>query len=134
MKLAETTCACGCGERFVPKRRNQKYRSLQCRDAAKNRKGQVVRVPVGLVPATKALLSRRKAGLHRLSKPKHPVLPKIRLAALWLKNRLEEQNKNQGQQRTFSRPKIEAPQPHVRQGVESALYTEPSRVVFGGAI
>jgi hypothetical protein len=68
-------CACGCGERFHPRRGNQKYASRHCRNVAKNKNWTVVRVPKVLVPATKASLARRKAALHRLRREEHPLLP-----------------------------------------------------------
>ncbi len=32
--MNERICACGCGERFVPKRGDQKYKSRECRELA----------------------------------------------------------------------------------------------------
>ncbi len=141
MKYPETPCACGCGERFTPKRKDQKYFSTPCREKAKNQKTVAIRVPVDQCQRIKILIAARRSGVHRLSKPKHPLLPGIRLAALWLKNQLAEQNEIQGQSEGSSTGEFTSPNTDdsgglktpIKESVESANYTDDPRKVFGGA-
>jgi len=89
-------CACGCGENFIPRRRNQKYfDSTKCRERVRQGKSELIRVPIEEVREIKVGIARRKA--------KRSVVPRISstegyesmvsrrailLVASWLKNRL----------------------------------------------
>ena len=92
----ERFCACGCGEIFIPRRRNQKYfDSAKCRERVRQGKSELIRVPIEEVREIKAGIAHRKA--------KRSVVPRISgtegyesmvsrrtifLVASWLKNRL----------------------------------------------
>jgi hypothetical protein len=71
-------CACGCGKLFVPKRKWQKFFSLQCKDNYHN-----------LGPAFGKLEHRGLERLVKLAleqlKPKLPAMVKAHLAALLVK-------------------------------------------------
>ena len=85
-------CACGCQRWFEPKRKTQRFYSPQCRNKAKRLKSVPIKVPTGQCQRIKTLLARQRSGVPRKKGPEHPLLPAIRLAALWFNNRLSEEN------------------------------------------
>jgi hypothetical protein len=56
-----------CRIEFEPKRRNRIYHSRRCRLEAKSEKTVLIRVPADQACYIKAMLARRKSGVHRLS-------------------------------------------------------------------
>ena len=96
----ERFCACGCGQGFVPRRKNQRYFEDRCRERFRQGKMALIRVPIEEIREIKVGIARRKA--------KRSMVPRIggtegyelmvnrlanRLAASWLKCRLLAEQK-----------------------------------------
>ena len=94
----ERFCACGCGQQFEPRRKNQRYFEDRCRESFRQSKMVLIRVPIEEIREIKVGIARRKA--------KRSMVPRIsgtegyelmvnrraiHLAALWLGNRLSEE-------------------------------------------
>ena len=76
---------------FEPLRSNQIYHSWECRLKAKSGTTVLIRVPADQAPYVKTLLAHRRSIAHCFS-PAPGTLPRyFRQAALWLKNRMEQQ-------------------------------------------
>lgn len=86
-------CACGCGLEFKPRRRNQLYMD---RHRKLNTKTTVIRLPIRDAQQIRAKIARQnlhKSGVRGITAKiaAEPGLEyrKLKLAALWLKERLE---------------------------------------------
>jgi len=94
-------CICGCGEWFVPRRKDHRYFRQTCRERSMQRKTVPIRVPISEVGKIKARITHQNA--RKSVVQQFPAIESqklivqrqaIHLAALWLKNRLlEEQRK-----------------------------------------
>jgi hypothetical protein len=82
-----------CGKQFEPSRSNQAYHSTRCRELAKREKHSLLRVHQDGVPSVKAFLARCRRLRSGVTPLPGTALWLFRQAALWLKNRMEQQNK-----------------------------------------
>ena len=97
----ERLCACGCQRWFEPRRKGHRYFGQPCRERAMQRKSVPMRVPISEVGKIKARITHqnaRKSVVQQIPATESRELAVQRqvvlLAALWLKNRLlEEQRK-----------------------------------------
>ncbi len=94
-------CACGCGMRFEARRKGHRYFGQPCRERAMKRKSVPMRVPISEVGKIKAKIvhqNARESVVQQIPATEGRGLAvqrqAIHLAALWLINRLlEEQQK-----------------------------------------
>ena len=98
---SERLCACGCGEWFVPRRKDHRYFGQACRERSMQRKTVPIRVPISEVGKIKARITHqnaRKSVVQQFPAIESRELTVQRRAILlltaWLKCRLlEEQAK-----------------------------------------
>ena len=83
-------CACGCGERFEPNRRSQKYKNERHREKAKVQRMTVIKVPAGQADQIRRYLRRFSANPSGVTPLPGAGLWFARQAALWLEKRLIE--------------------------------------------
>ena len=97
----ERLCACGCGEWFVPRRKDHRYFEQACRERSMQRKTVPIRVPISEAGTIKARITHqnaRKSVVQQFpaTESRELIVQRraILLAVLWLKHRLlEEQGK-----------------------------------------
>ena len=94
----EIECLCGCGQWFEPRRKGHRYLGQACRERAMQRKTVPIRVPISEAGKIKARITHqnaRKSVVQRIPATESRELVVQRrafhLAALWLKNRLSEE-------------------------------------------
>ena len=91
----ERLCACGCGEWFVPRRKDHRYFGQACRERSMQRKTVPIRVPIREAGKIKARITHqnaRKSVVQQFSATESRELVVQRqvfhLAASWFKSRL----------------------------------------------
>ncbi len=96
----ERLCACGCGRGFEPRRKDHQYFGQACRERSMQRKTVPIRVPISEAGKIKARITHqnaRKSVVQQFPATESRGLTVQRqvvlLAALWLKNRLSEEQR-----------------------------------------
>ena len=95
----ERLCACGCGQGFEPRRKGHRYFGQACRERSMQRKSVPIRVPISEAGKIKARITHqnaRKSVVQQIpaTESRELIVQRraIYLAALWLNNRLSEEN------------------------------------------